>query len=64
MILSCKEVTRLVSQGEDRRLAFGERVALRLHFTICRGCHNVESQLKFLRVAVGRLSRDGDEKTA
>lgn len=64
MTLSCKEVTRLVSQGEDRRLALGERVAVRLHFAICRGCRNMESQLKFLRVAVGRLSRDGDEKPA
>ncbi|MBI1942158.1 MAG: zf-HC2 domain-containing protein [Betaproteobacteria bacterium] len=62
--LSCKEVTRLVSQGEDRKLAFGERVELRLHFAICNGCRNVGAQLRFLRVAVGRLSGDGDEKSA
>ena len=29
--LSCKETTRLVSQGLDRELGFGERVALRVH---------------------------------
>ena len=56
MMLSCKEVTRLVSQGEDRGLAFGERVALRLHFAICQGCRNVNRQFKFLRRAVRRLS--------
>lgn len=61
MTLSCKEVTLLVSQGEDRKLAFGERVALHLHFAICKGCRNVSAQLKFLRVAVGSLSRDGSE---
>ena len=55
MMLSCKEVTRLVSQGEDRGLAFGERVALRLHFAICQGCRNVNRQLKFLRRAMRRL---------
>ena len=56
MMLSCKEVSRLVSQGEDRKLAFGERVALRLHLAICQGCRNVTVQFRFLRRAVRRLS--------
>ena len=56
MMLSCKEVTRLVSQGEDRKLAFGERVALRLHLAICQGCRNATVQFRFLRRAVRRLS--------
>ncbi len=64
MTLSCKEVTRLVSQGEDRKLAFGERVALRVHFAICKGCRNANAQIRFLRVAVRALSGDGDEKPA
>lgn len=61
MLLSCKETTRLLSQGADRDLGFGERVALRLHLAICDGCRNVNAQFKFLRVAVQSLSRDGDE---
>ena len=65
MILSCKETTRLLSQGEDRRLAFGERVALRVHLAICNGCRNVNAQVKFLRSAVKKLSDDGcEEKSA
>jgi len=64
-LLSCKETTRLLSQGEDRKLAFGERVALHVHLAICDGCRNVSAQFRFLRLAVGSLSRDGDEeKTA
>ena len=59
---SCKETTRLLSQGEDRKLAFGERVALRLHLAICNGCRNANAQFKFLRLAVNRLSRDGDDE--
>lgn len=62
MMLSCKETTRLLSQSEDRRLAFGERVALRVHLAICKGCRNVNVQFRFLRQAVQQLSRDGDEK--
>jgi Putative zinc-finger len=62
MILSCKETTRLLSQGEDRRLAFGERVALRVHLAVCTGCRNVNAQFKFLRLAMKNLARDGEEE--
>ena len=55
-LLSCKETTRLVSQGLDRELAFGERVALRLHLAYCIGCRRAGRQMNFLRLAVRRLS--------
>ena len=55
-MLSCKQVTRLLSQGQDRELQLGERVALRLHFAICQGCRNVNAQLQFLRSAMKKLS--------
>ena len=60
-MLSCKEATRLLSQGEDRKLAFGERLLLRLHLAICDGCRNVNAQFRFLRSAVKRLSLDGEQ---
>ncbi len=58
MLLSCKETTRLLSLGEDRKLAFGERIALRVHLAICNGCRSVSAQFKFLRSAVRRLADD------
>lgn len=62
-MLSCKEVTRLVSQRQDRALGLGERVALRLHFAICEGCRNVNHQIDFLRRAMRRLAeREEEEK--
>ena len=54
-LLSCKDVTRLVSQGLDRRLGLGERIAVRVHLLICDGCTNFTRQMKFLRRAVARL---------
>ena len=54
-MLTCKEVSRLVSQGLDRRLGFGERVRLRVHLAICDGCANFNKQVTFLRKAVARL---------
>ena len=54
MNLSCKEATRLISQREDRQLSLGERIALRLHLAICRGCRAVSEQIPFLRRALRR----------
>ena len=55
MMLTCKEVSRLASQGLDRRLGFGERIALRLHLAICEGCTHFSRQMQFLRKAAARL---------
>lgn len=54
-MLSCKEVTRMVSQGLDRELGFGERLRLRIHLAICDGCTNFRKQMLFLRKAMARL---------
>jgi len=63
MILSCKEVSRLVSQGLDRRLGWLERARLRLHLAICDGCTNFKKQMDFLRRAVARLQEELKERT-
>jgi hypothetical protein len=55
MILTCKEASRLVSQGLDRQLALGERLRLRLHLLICDACTNFRRQVDFLRAAVKKL---------
>jgi hypothetical protein len=55
MKLTCEEVSHLVSQGLDRRLGFGERIALRFHLAICDRCASFKKQVAFLRKAVQRL---------
>jgi hypothetical protein len=50
--LSCRDVTRLLSQGEDRSLSWGERIRLRAHLLICRACAQFERQLRLLRLAM------------
>jgi len=64
MMLTCKEVSHLVSQGLDRKLGFGERVALRLHLAICHGCTNFNKQMAFLRRAMQGLdtAEDADKR--
>lgn len=50
--LSCKEATRLISEGMDRRLSVPERIRLRLHVGICDACTRFTSQAAFLRRAI------------
>jgi putative zinc finger protein len=50
--LTCKEASRLISQGMDRRLSLAERIALRLHLSICDACTRFSSQVQFLRRAL------------
>jgi hypothetical protein len=60
-MLSCKEVTRIVSQGLDRNLGLGERLRLRLHLALCDGCTNFRKQMLFLRKAMARLGDPADK---
>lgn len=50
--LSCKEASKLISEGMDRRLSVTERVTLRLHVGICDACARFTSQAQFLRRAL------------
>ena len=47
-MLSCKEATRLVSEGLDRELPFWQRLGLRLHVVMCRGCSRFARQITAL----------------
>jgi hypothetical protein len=60
--LSCREVTRLVLEGEERSLGVGERVVLRLHWLACDGCTRFRRQVETMRGALDkwRQYRDGD----
>jgi hypothetical protein len=56
--LTCKEVARILSAGQDRALPEPERARLRLHLVVCGACHNVEQQFDFIRRAMRSLGKD------
>ena len=60
---NCREVTALVLGGEDRRLTWVERLAVRLHMQICVACPTFGRQVALLREALPRWRayRDGDD---
>jgi hypothetical protein len=54
-MLSCKEVSRLLSLSMDQSLPRMKRMELRLHLWLCSACSNFDNQMKFLRKAINRL---------
>jgi len=48
-MLSCKDVTRLLSESMDRSLPFGKRIGVSLHLLICKFCVRYERQLLLIR---------------
>lgn len=59
LIPSCREVSELLSQGQDRPLSAMERLRVRVHLPLCEACRNFSRQLAFMRAAVrAYLNRD------
>ncbi len=56
-MLDCKHNTELLSQSLERPLTWRERMAMRMHLMMCRGCRNFEKQLAFIRKAARELPR-------
>ena len=48
-MLSCKEISKLVSDSMDRQLPLGLRMELRLHLMMCRLCRTYCKQTVLLR---------------
>lgn len=61
-MLSCKDISKLLSDRLDRELGFMERVRLRMHLAMCTGCSRVERQLGFLREALSGLVKPPQRK--
>ena len=54
-MLSCKDVTRLISESMDRSLPLGKRIGVRVHLLICKFCARYERQLILIRETVRHL---------
>lgn len=61
-MLSCKEATHVMSAAHERELGLRERIALRLHLLMCKGCTNYNHQLSLIRKACAELETQGKEE--
>jgi hypothetical protein len=57
-MLSCKEVSRLVSESLDRKLPFWQRMGVWIHLSLCRLCRGFRKDLQKLRSAARQHADD------
>ena len=55
-MLVCREAARLITESYQRPLRWRERVALRLHLTVCDACTNFKKQMRLLTEAARRFN--------
>jgi hypothetical protein len=55
-MLSCRHVTRLISQSMDAQLGWPQRWAMRVHLLYCVWCRRYAAQLQFLRQAARQIN--------
>ena len=48
-MMNCQQVTRLLSDAQERQLSLKERAALKVHTMMCSGCRNFDQQMGTLR---------------
>ncbi len=58
---SCREVTRLVLESQDRELPLADKLALQIHWRICDGCTKFRDQTELMREAMKRWRSYRDE---
>ena len=53
-MLTCKDTSRLISEGQERQLSLKERISLRLHVWMCNNCRRFEQQIVAMRKIIQR----------
>ncbi len=62
LMVTCKEASRLTSEGLDGKLSAGQWLTLRMHLMLCQGCTRVNRQLQFLRRAMWQMRESAAEE--
>lgn len=57
MMMSCRQASRLISDGMDRPLSRSEQLRLSFHLLLCRNCRHFRQQMQQLRSGI-RRARD------
>lgn len=48
-MMNCQEATRLLSEQQERSLSVKEKMALKMHITMCSACRNFGKQMDMIR---------------
>ena len=53
-LVSCKDVSHLLSEMQERELSVLERWKLKWHLAVCKACMAFEKQMRIMREAMRR----------
>ena len=59
-MMSCKEVSRLLSASMERKLSLWERIGLSFHLSMCKLCKGFSKDLQQLREAARRHAENSE----
>jgi hypothetical protein len=59
--LTCRDASRLLSDGLDKDLSIADRARLRLHLTLCDACIQLKAQFEFMRRALKTFASREDK---
>lgn len=59
--ITCRDASRLISEGLDRDLPVADRAVLRVHLALCGACARFTHQLGFLRRAMREYPGPDDQ---
>ena len=54
-LVSCKDVSHLLSQAQERPMSEWQRARVRWHLAVCSMCRAFERQLAFMRETMRRF---------
>ncbi|SHE61457.1 Putative zinc-finger [Microbulbifer donghaiensis] len=60
---NCREVTRLLSESQERELTLAERTSLKFHLAMCSGCRNFGKHLGTLRKIARSYAHGAADRT-
>lgn len=60
---TCREVTTILVAREDRDIGWSERLALRIHLSVCKTCPDFERQMLTMRHSFQRWRHYSDTET-
>ncbi len=61
-MLTCREVTKLVSESMESRLSWRKRIGMRIHFMMCVSCARYRRQILLIHELIrDYLSPEGDD---
>jgi hypothetical protein len=63
-MLSCKQVSELVSQSLDRPLTRRQRIAVRLHLLVCIACARFKRQIVLIQAMIDQFVSETEQNEA